>query len=65
MTPAIWVAGVLMGLFCGPYLSEVTCVQRHPYEQLQKNICKVQVEYLVRLTRILCSDIEDVLDKVV
>ncbi len=35
------------------------------YEQRQKNISKVQVEYLVKLTRILCSDIEGVLDKVV
>ena len=65
MAPAIWGAGVLMGLFCGTYLSEGTFVQRHPYEQHQKNISKVQVEYLVRLTRILCSDIEGVLDKVV
>ena len=35
------------------------------YEQRQKNINKAQVEYLVMLARILCCDIEDILEKVV
>ena len=35
------------------------------YEQRQKNINKAQLEYLVLLARILCCDIEDILEKVV
>lgn len=35
------------------------------YEQRQKNINKAQAEYLVMLARILCCDIEDILEKVV
>lgn len=45
--------------------SRVPIQTSQQYEQRQKNIIKVQVEYLVRLTRILCSDIEGVLNKVV
>ena len=35
------------------------------YEQRQKDINKAQAEYLVMLARILCCDIEDILEKVV
>ena len=35
------------------------------YEQRQKDINKAQAEYLVMLARVLCCDIEDILEKVV
>lgn len=34
------------------------------YEQRQKNINKAQVEYLAKLSRVLCCDIEDLMEKV-
>ena len=33
------------------------------YEQRQKNINKAQAEYLVALSRVLCCDVEDLLEK--
>ena len=34
------------------------------YEQRQKNINKAQAEYLLMLSRALCCDIEDILEKI-
>lgn len=34
------------------------------YEQRQKNINKAQAEYLVMLARVLCCDVEAILEKV-
>ena len=35
------------------------------YEQRQKDINKAQAKYLVMLARILCCDMEDLLEKVI
>ena len=34
------------------------------YEQRQKNINKAQAEYLVALARVLCCEVEDLMEKV-
>ena len=46
-------------------LSEVPVRTIQQYEQKQKNINKAQTEYLVRLSRVLCCDVEDLLENIV
>ena len=44
-------------------LSEIPVRTIQQYEQRQKNINKAQVEYLVVLSKVLCCEIEDLLEK--
>ena len=44
-------------------LSDVPIRTIQQYEQRQKNINKAQAEYLVALSRVLCCDVEDLLEK--
>lgn len=43
--------------------SDVPIRTSQQYEQRQKNINKAQAEYLVALSRVLCCDVEDLLEK--
>lgn len=45
-------------------LSDVPIRTIQQYEQRQKNINKAHAEYLVALSRVLCCDVEDLLEKI-